>query len=291
MDPGPAPNSDLLMAFTMKIKPILGVLPVVVLLAGCSSVTKLFHKTDRSNYTAKQYYQEAKSDLDRKKYGSAIDLYQQLESTYPYGRYTEQAELDIAYAYYKNDNAEQALASADRFIRLHPTTAGVDYAYYIKGLVNFSESDSFLERVTKGQSSADRDPHSAQQSYDAFKELVDRFPNSRYAPDARQRMAFLHNSLAMHEIHVADYYMRREAYVAVVNRCKYVLDKYPRTAAVEHALGLMMLAYEKIGLKDLAADSRRVLALNFPHSQYLTGKRPKIKKDFSLIPASLNPFD
>jgi outer membrane protein assembly factor BamD len=104
-------------------------------------------------------------------------------------------------------------------------------------------------------------------------------------------MAFLHNSLAMHEIHVADYYMRREAYVAVVNRCKYVLNEYPRTPAIEHALGLMMLAYKKIGLEDLAADSRRVLALNFPNSQYLTGKRPKIKKDFSLIPASLNPFD
>lgn len=275
----------------MKIKTVLGLLLAAVLLGGCSSVTRLFHKTDRSNYTAEQYYQEAKSDLDHNKYGTAISLYQELESTYPYGPYTEQAQLDIAYAYWKNDNPASAMAAADRFIRLHPTEPSVAYAYYLKGMINYTNSGGFLKRLTEGGDPSERDPRSARESYNAFKQVVDRFPNSRYAPDARRRMAFLHNSLAMHEIHVADYYMRRQAYVAVVNRCKYVLDQYPGTPAVEHALGLMMLAYKKIGLKGLAADSRRVLALNYPNSKYLTGKRPRLKQDFSLIPASLNPFD
>ncbi len=280
------------MAFNMKIKAALGILLTATLLAGCSNIT-LFKDKDRSGYTAEQYYKDAKHDLEGKNYAKAIDLYKELESTYPYGSYTEQAQLEIAYAYYKNDNSEAALAAADRFIRLHPTHPNVDYAYYLKGIINFSEANTFLEKLTRGESSPDRDPQSSEESYNAFKELVNRFPDSSYAPDARQRMTFLHNSLAMHEVHVADYYMRREAYVAVLNRCKYVLNQFPRTPAVEHALGLMMLAYGRMGLEDLSADSRRVLALNFPDSQYLTGSRPRIKEEFSLLPESvdLNPFN
>lgn len=280
------------MAFTMKIKSALGILLTAVLLAGCG-LSNPFKKDDRSNYTAEQYYQEAKSELDDHKYTKAVELYQELESTYPYGEYTAQAQLEMIYAYFKSNEAESALAAADRFIRLHPTHPNVDYAYYLKGLINFSGRNGFLDSLVEGESSPDRDPLSTRDSYNAFKELVNRFPNSRYAADARQRMAYLHNSLAMHEVFVADYYMRREAYVAVVNRCKYILSQYPRTAAIEHALGLMTLAYERMGLEDLSADSRRVLALNFPDSRYLSGSRPAIKKDFSLIPSSLdlNPFN
>jgi outer membrane protein assembly factor BamD len=276
----------------MKIKSALGLVLCAILLAGCG-MTNLFKEDDRSDYTAEQYYQEAKEELDDKKYTKAIELYQELESNYPYGRHTEQAQLDVIYAYYKNDNPEAALASADRFIRLHPTHPNVDYAYYLKGLINFTADNTFLETLTEGESSPDRDPRSTQESYAAFQELVNRFPESRYATDARQRMAFLHNALAMHEVHVADYYMRRQAYVAVVNRSKYVLQQYPGTPAIEHALGLMMLAYERMGLEDLSGDSRRVLAMNFPDSNYLSGSRPTIKKKFSLLPASvnLNPFN
>jgi outer membrane protein assembly factor BamD len=275
----------------MKISTVIGIVLCAVLATGCG--TKLFKKTDRSEFTVEQFYQEAKENLDDKKYTKAIEVYQELESTYPYGPRTEQAQLEVIYAYYKKDEPEQALAAADRFIRLHPTHPNVAYAYYLKGLVNFTASNSFLDSLTRGDSSPDRDPLSAQESYGGFQELVTRFPESRYAADAKQRMAFLHNSLAMHEIHVADYYMRREAYVAVVNRGKYVLNEFPRTAAVEHALGLMMLAYTEMGLDDLSADSKRVLALNFPNSQYLSGSRPPIKKEFSLWPASLdlNPFN
>lgn len=275
----------------MKIKSVLGLVLCTTLLAGCG--INPFKEEDRSDYTAEQYYQEASTLLEEEKYTKAIELYQELESTYPYGQYTEQAQLEVIYAYYKNDNPEAALAAADRFIRLHPTHSSVDYAYYMKGLVNFTADNTFFETLTEGESSPDRDPRSTQESYNAFQELVNRFPESRYANDARQRMAFLHNALAMHEVHVADYYMRREAYVAVVNRAKYVLEEYPRTPAIEHALGLMMLAYQRMGLEDLSNDSRRVLSMNFPDSNYLSGSRPAIKKEFSIIPTSLdlNPFD
>lgn len=276
----------------MKIKTALGILVAAVLLAGCG-LTNPFKKTDRSDYTAEQYYQEAKNQLEDKKYTKAIELYQELESTYPYGKYTAQAQLELIYAYYKGRDPDLALAAADRFIRLHPTHPNVDYAYYLKGLINFSGRNNFLDSLVEGESSPDRDPQSTRESYNAFRELVNRFPQSPYAADAQQRMAYLHNALAMHEVHVADYYMRREAYVAVVNRCKNVLNEYPGTAAVEHALGLMMLAYQRMGLDDLSADSRRVLALNFPDSRYLSGSRPAIKKEFSLIPSflDLNPFN
>lgn len=277
------------MAFNMKIKTALGLVVIAVLLAGCG----IFKKDDRDDYTAEQYYQEAKELLEDDKYTQAVELYQELESTYPYGEYTEQAQLEVIYAYYKNDNPEAALAAADRFIRLHPTHQNVDYAYYLKGLVNYTADNTFLERLTEGESSPDRDPRSTQEAYGAFQELVNRFPESRYAADARQRMAFLHNALAMHEVHVADFYMRRQAYVAVVNRSKFVLEQYPRTPAIEHALGLMMLAYERMGIDDLSADSRRVLAMNFPDSGYLSGSRPPIKKEFSIMPTTvdLNPFN
>ncbi|MBS1269085.1 MAG: Outer membrane protein assembly factor BamD [Gammaproteobacteria bacterium] len=276
----------------MKITTILGIMLGAVLLAGCG-ITSLFKDSDKDDYTAEQYYQEAKELLEDDKYSKAIDLYRELESTYPFGSYTEQAQLEVIYAYYKNDNPDAALAAADRFIRLHPTHPNVDYAYYIEGLVNFTVDNSLLETLTKGESSPDRDPRSTRESYNAFEELLSRFPESRYAVDARQRMGVLHNALAMHEVHVADFYMRREAYVAVVNRGKYILNEYPGTAAIEHALGLMMLAYNKVGLDDLSEDSRRVLTLNFPDSRYLSGRRPAIKKEFTLLPASLdlNPFD
>lgn len=280
------------MTHNMKIRSALGLAFCAVLLSGCG-ITNPFKDEEPTDYTAEQYYQQAKEQLDDGDYSDAIETYQELESTYPFGEYTEQAQLEIIYAYYKNNDSEAALAAADRFIRLHPTHPHVDYAYYLKGLINFTADKGFLERLTKGSSSPDRDPRSAQESYNAFQELVNRFPDSRYAADARRRMAYLHNSLAMHEIYVADYYMRREAYVAVVNRCKHVLEQYSQTAATEHALGLMMLAYQRMGLEDLAKDSRRVLAANYPDSGYLSGSRPTIKGNFSLVPSSvdLNPFN
>lgn len=276
----------------MKSITVLGVLLSAMLFTACGK-TNFFSEPDRSEYTDEQYYQEAKELLDDEKYTKAIELYQELESTYPFGTYTEQAQLDVIYAHYKNDNPEAALAAADRFIRLHPTHSSVDYAYYLKGLVNYTADNTLIEAITQGESSPDRDPRSTREALNAFQELANRFPNSRYTADARQRMAFLQNALAMHEVHVADYYLRRGAYVAVVNRGKYILNEHPGTPAIEHALGMMMLAYDEMGLPDLSADSRRVLELNYPDSRYLSGSRPAIKKEFTLVPASLdlNPFD
>lgn len=276
----------------MKITTVLSVLLSTMLLTACGT-TNFFSEPDRSDYTAEQYYQEAKELLDDEKYTKAVELYQELESTYPFGKYTEQAQLDVIFAYYKNENPEAALAAADRFIRLHPTHPNVDYAYYLKGLVNYTADNTLIETLTQGESSPDRDPDATLEAFNAFQDLVNRFPDSRYAADARQRMAFLQNALAMHEVHVADYYMRREAYVAVVNRGKYILNEHPGTPAIEHALGMMMLAYDKMGLGDLSADSRRVLELNYPDSSYLSGRRPAIKEEFTLLPDTidLNPFD
>lgn len=276
----------------MRIIKLYGMLLSTTLLAGCGTLG-LFSETDRSDYTAAQYYQEASELLEKEKYAKAIELYQELESTHPFGFHTEQAQLEIIYAYHKNENPEAALAAADRFIRLHPTHPSVDYAYYMKGLINFTGDQSFIDKLIRGDSSPDRDPKGTLASYNAFQELVNRFSDSRYAEDARQRMAFLNNTLAMHEVHVADYYLRRGAYVAVVNRGKQVLNDYPETPAVEHALGMMMVAYDKMGLDDLADDSRRVLALNHPDSEYLDGSRPRIKEKFSLVPSGLdlNPFN
>jgi len=281
------------MAFNMKFKYALGLVLGAVLLAGCAGLNPFKQEEEQGERTAEQYYQEANELLEDGDYSEAIEMYQELESTYPFGRYTEQAQLEVIYAYYKNDNPEAALAAADRFIRLHPTHSSVDYAYYLKGLINSGANDSFMDTIAKGPNTPDRDPKSTRESYNAFQELVNRFPESRYANDARQRMDQLNNALAMHEIYVADYYMRRDAYVAVVNRGKHVLEEYPNTTATEHALGLMMMAYDRMGLEDLSADSRRVLTMNFPDSGYLSGSRPPIKQQINIIPSSLdlNPFD
>jgi len=280
------------MALNMRITTLYGILISTALIAGCGKLN-FFGDPDRSGYTAAEYYQEANEALQDNNYSKAIELYQELESTHPFGYHTEQAQLEIIFAYYKNENPEAALSAADRFIRLHPTHPNVDYAYYMKGLVNFTEDQSFIDKLDRGDSSPDRDPKGTLASYNAFQALVNKFPESRYAEDARKRMAFLHNTLAMHEIHVADYYLRRGAHVAVVNRGKHVLNEYPETPAVEHALGLMMLAYDRMGLNDLAQDSRRVLELNHPDSGYLSGSRPRIKDKFSLVPSNLNlnPFN
>lgn len=236
---------------------------------GCSKLFK--PKTD--NWDAEQFYKAAKTELDDKKWSKAIELYQQLEARYPYGEYAEQSQLEIAYAYYRNDDREQALAAADRFIRLHPTHPNVDYAYYLKGLINFNENKAFVDKLLGGKDFSDRDPRSALESYEAFNQLIQRFPDSRYYFDSVVRMGELNDALARHDLYVAEYYMRRGAYVAVVNRCKYLLENHQRTGVIEDALGLMMIAYERMDMDELAADTKRVLALNYPDSLYLTNPK------------------
>jgi outer membrane protein assembly factor BamD len=232
-----------------------------LLLAGCSSSPD--ETSDEfSDYTAEQFYGEAKQALVEGRYEKATKLYEKLEARFPFGKYATQSQLDVAYAYYKNDEPDSAIAAADRFIKLNPANPFVDYAYYIKGLVNYNRGIGFIDRFLPTDSSQ-RDPGATLDSYKDFEELIRRFPNSRYANDSRQRIISLRNNLAMHEIHVADFYMRREAYLAAARRCGEVVRKYQRTQAVPVALEIMEKAYRKLEMTQLADDAARVFQTNY----------------------------
>ncbi len=209
-----------------------------------------------------QLYAEAKRKLDNGLYESAIEYYETLESRYPYGVYAEQAQLEVAYAYYKFNEPESAILAAERFIKLHPNHKDVDYAYYLRGLASHQEMGA-LYRFFK-QDNDERDPAAANRAFRYFQELVKRFPKSKYTPEAVARMTDIRESLARHEIFVIDYYVRRRAYVAVSNRAKYVIRNFQGTSAVPDALGAMVNAYYQLGLNQLAIDAYRILKLNYP---------------------------
>lgn len=247
------------------------ILICVIFLAACGSDDVEDFDDGRG---AGELYEQAKSALDAHNFGQAIILYKSLQSRYPFGRHAEQAQLDLAYAYYKSDEPENVTATLDRFIRTYPSHPNVDYAYYLKGLTYYEQNISFLQRLVPGRRIADRDQSSARQSFDDFSELLRRHPNSRYTPDARQRMVYLRNNLADHEIAVAEYYLRRKAYIAAINRSKYILETYPSTPSGGDALAIMIRAYDKLGMEDLKSDSERVLQQNFPEHPYVTGKDP-----------------
>lgn len=238
---------------------------LLALLAGLSACGLFSGKGDdpTAGWSAQRLYEEARAALDSGNYQTAIDYYEKLDSRYPFGPYAQQGQLEIVYAYYKGDEPASAIAAADRFVRLHPRHPHVDYVYYIKGLTSFNQGRGLLSGILPVDDSQ-RDPGAARQAFDDFSELVRRFPDSEYAEDAAQRMVYLRNNLARYELHVANYYMRREAYVAAANRAKYVVENYQRTPSVSDALVLLVKAYREMGLYDLAADSLRVLELNFP---------------------------
>ncbi len=241
---------------------------LATILQGCEAIKNFKFKDsdadiEQSQWDAKNFLDEAKKAMDRENYSKAIELYETLEARYPFGDFAAQAQLDIAYAYYKNDDSEAAIAAADRFIKIHPRNDSVDYAYYLKGLVNFNKSIGFLERFLPTDSTQ-RNPSNAKEAYDNFDELTRRYPDSKYAPDARQRMISLRNNLAMYEVHVARFYLKRRAYVAAANRGSYVVKEFQRTPAVPYALLVMQQAYTKLGLEELAADAQRVYQQNYP---------------------------
>lgn len=235
---------------------------LILLLSGCAS--EPYDAT--KGWSPDKIYKEAKTELETGNYKKAIGLYEKLQSRYPYGRYAQQAELEIAYAYFKDSEPVQALAAVDRFIKLHPEHPNVDYAHYLKGLINFNEDLGLIGGLFQ-KDLYDRDPKSAKESFDAFKEVVTRFPDSRYAPDSAARMTYIINSLAGGEVRIAEYYLRRGAYVAAVNRAKYVLENYPQSPSQERALAVMVTAYDAMGLQDLKADAQRLLERNFPDSK------------------------
>jgi outer membrane protein assembly factor BamD len=240
-------------------------------LAGCGIIGKEFDETE--GWSAAELYNKAAGELDSANYKRAIELYQKLETRYPFGRYAMQGQLDVAYAHYKAEEPEEAIAAADRFIKLYPQNPYVDYAYYLKGIVNYNRSVGFMDRLVPTDQSQ-RDPGSALDAFEDFAELVRRFPDSKYAADARQRMLYLRANLAKNEVHVARYYMKRGAYLAAANRAQYVIERFQRTSAVEEALEVLIDAYKQLGKNDLAADAQRVLDLNRREGRFVDDTIP-----------------
>ena len=243
----------------MRLATIL--LVVVGFLGGCALLPDQIDET--RDWSAQRLYSEAKESVSEANWERAIELFEKLEARYPFGRYAQQALLESAYAYYKSDEPDSAIAAVDRFIKTYPRHPSLDYAYYLRGLVNFTRGDTFMDRLLP-RDPAERDAGTTRQAFFDFADLVKQFPESRYAADAGQRMVFLRNNLAQYEMHVADYYMRRGAYVAAANRAQQVVQSYQGTPAVPEALEVMARAYRELGLNDLAADAERVLKLNYP---------------------------
>jgi outer membrane protein assembly factor BamD len=225
---------------------------------------------ETAGWSAQQLYSEAKDAMQNGSYDKAVKYYEKLEARYPYGRFAQQAQIEIAYSYYKQDEVESAVAACDRFIKLYPNHPNLDYAFYLKGLTHFNHDIGILGRIGD-QDPSERDPKAARDSFDAFKELATRFPDSKYTPDALARMRFLVNALSSHEVHVARYYMKREAWVAAASRASYAIKTYPQTPATEEGLFILVKSYDALGLNDLRDDADRVMHKNFPDSAYLKG--------------------
>ncbi|GAB2180593.1 outer membrane protein assembly factor BamD [Denitratisoma sp. agr-D3] len=246
----------------------LAVLAVLLsLLAGCGLLPDQVDET--AKWSANKLYSEAHDAMTEGAYDKAVKYFEKLESRYPYGRYAQQAQIEVAYAYYKQSEPASAIAACDRFIRLHPNHPNVDYAYYLKGLVNFNEDLGLLGAISQ-QDSTERDPKALNDAFQAFKELVAKFPESRYADDARLRLNYLINAMASHEVHVARYYLNRGAYIAAVNRAQDAIKTYPDAPANEEALFILVKSYDNLGMRDLRDDAERIMRKNFPKSAYYT---------------------
>jgi len=242
---------------------------VALLVAGCG----IFggpEVDETRGWSVQKLYAEARQELADRNWENAIKLYEKIESRYPFGRFAQQAQIEVAYAHWKNEDAASALATIDRFVKQNPNHPSADYMYFLKGLINFND-DLGIMGFFSGQDLSERDPKAATEAFVAFKDLVTRYPNSKYAPDAVQRMNYLVNTLASHEVHVARYYIKRKAYVAAVNRAQYALKTYPGAPANEEGLVIMVQAYDALGMTTLRDDAERVMIKNFPDSVYLKG--------------------
>lgn len=238
------------------------------LAGGCGMLPEV--KDETGNWSVERIFQTGREAVQEGNYLRAIKLFESLESRYPYGPYAQQSILQQAYANYKMGEMAAAVSAADRFIKLYPNHANVDYAYYLKGLANFNEDFGFLTFLAD-QDLSERDPKTLRESYNAFRDLVAKFPESRYAGDSRARMRFLVNALANGEVHVARYYYNRGAYIAAASRAQSAVITYPSAPVIEEALVIMVNAYDKLKLVELRDDARRVLEKNFPKSVALKG--------------------
>ncbi len=220
------------------------------------------------NWTPEKLYAEAKDEMSAGRYTESLKLLDRLESRYPFGRFAQQAQIDRAYIHYRENEQGLALAAIDRFMRLHPNHAQMDYMFYLQGLINFNENQGFMANLG-GQDLSERDLKAARESFESFRQLITRFPNSKYASDAEARMRYLRNAMAQGEVHIARYYFRRGAYVAAANRAQIAVQAYQETPAIETALYIMMASYDRLGLTEQRDAARRVLERTFPESKLL----------------------
>lgn len=228
-------------------------------LVGCGPANEIDPTAD---WDVERFYSEARAELAKKNYLTAIEYYETLESRFPFGKYATQAQIDVAYAYFKFDEPDSAITALDRFIKLHPRHESVDYAYYLKGLVNFERGGTVLDLlVERDVSKFDR--NLLLNAYNDFKTLLQRFPSSKYALDARKRMIYLRNELARSDYQIANYYATREAWVAVANRTRFIMQNYQGSSVIRPALTLQLQAYQKLGMEDLARDTQRIIDLNY----------------------------
>ena len=237
---------------------------VALLMAGCSSTN--VDKT--ANWSPNKIYAEAKDEVDSGAFDKAVPLFEKLEGRAAGTPLAQQAQLDKAYAQFKAGEKPNAIATLDRFMKLHPASPALDYALYMKGVINFNDDLGMFSFMTR-QDLSERDQKAAKESFESFKEMVTRFPESRYAPDARQRMNYIVNSLAQYEVHVARYYYSRGAYLAAINRAQLALADYREVPALEEALYIMVKSYDALGLTQLRDDAQRVLTKNYPQSEYM----------------------
>jgi len=244
-------------------------LALALSLSGCGLLPEQTDET--ANWQAPRLYAEARQELAAGGYEKAIQYYEKLESRYPFGTYAQQAQMEIAYAHYRQADQPQALAAAERFIKLHPNHPNVDYMYYLRGLINFNDRVGPFNFIAP-QDASERDPKAAREAFEAFKQLVERFPNSIYASDSLARMKYLVGALAMHDVHVARYYFRRGAYLAAVSRAQGVVKDYTDAPAIEEALFIMARCYDALGLGELRDDTTRVLNTNYPNSRFVNAK-------------------
>jgi outer membrane protein assembly factor BamD len=252
----------------MRSLPALALIFAALLsLSGCGLLPE--QKDETAGWSANKLYTQAKEAMSEGSWDKAVKYFEKLESRYPYGRYAQQAQIEVAYAYFKSGETASAIAACDRFVKLHPDHPNVDYIYYLKGLVTFNEDLGMMGHVSM-QDQTERDPKGMRESFDAFKTLSSRFPESKYTPDAVQRMKYLVSAMAANEVHVARYYMKRKAYVAAANRAQSAIKNYPDAPAIEEALFIMVKAYDEMGMIDLRDDVERVMRKNYPNSVYYT---------------------
>jgi outer membrane protein assembly factor BamD len=249
------------------------VLAAGLLLSGCSNTPK----DPTIGWSPEKIYSEARDEVKAGAWDKAIAYYEKLEGRAAGTALAQQAQIDKAFAQYKTGDKIQAIATLDRFIRLHPTSPGIDYALYLKGVVNFNDNLGLFSFITR-QDLSERDQKAAKDSFEAFRELSTRFPDSKYSADARLRMTHIVNSLAAYEVHVARYYASRGAHVAAINRAQQAIADYQGVPALEEALAILVSSYQAMGMTALSNDARRVLQTNFPKSAFLQNDGAPLKR-------------